>query len=371
LYKAVCFSLIYLSIVFLPSLFNAEAYYGNFHRQPVLSHSLDKHLETWDAQHYLFLSDSGYQTGSMSAAFYPLWPFIIRIFSVFTGGNTLLAGLVLSNGFSVAALALLHTYLRRRRDERVANRTVLLILAFPGAIFFLFPYTESLFLLLSLLIWILLDRNHVQADNRPGWRTGFYIGTAAFLAALTRATGVLWCVPLAVHFIRNRRIIMLPLAGLPLLGFATYLGIMYMTTGNAFEGLASQKQFIADASIVKVFDVAAFFQALISPQQQTYGFMNAVWDRVWFIWFCVTLWPLYKRDREMFAYALVMGLVPAMTASFMSYTRYVLMVFPTFIMTAELLAPPRRNAFFAVTLALFFTLQILFLIRHINFYWVA
>src|SRR5580704_6657771 len=41
-----------------------------------------KHFATWDAQHYLFLSEVGYSKGVKSCAFYPLWPLSIRWFSI-------------------------------------------------------------------------------------------------------------------------------------------------------------------------------------------------------------------------------------------------------------------------------------------------
>src|ERR1041385_3845528 len=39
------------------------------------------HFGTWDAEHYLFLTEYGYQHGSAACAFYPLWPYAIRWFS--------------------------------------------------------------------------------------------------------------------------------------------------------------------------------------------------------------------------------------------------------------------------------------------------
>src|ERR1051325_8523931 len=41
-------------------------------------------FSTWDTQFYLEIVDHGYAKGDPNCAFYPLWPAIIRLFSVFT-----------------------------------------------------------------------------------------------------------------------------------------------------------------------------------------------------------------------------------------------------------------------------------------------
>src|SRR5581483_3142791 len=58
-------------------------------------------LTTWDAQHYLYLSESGYQPGQESNAFFPLFPLLIHILAPVLGGSVG-AGLVISNVASLA-----------------------------------------------------------------------------------------------------------------------------------------------------------------------------------------------------------------------------------------------------------------------------
>jgi hypothetical protein len=71
------------------------------------------------------------------------------------------------------------------------------------------------------------------------------------------------------------------------------------------------------------------------------------------------------QNRALAAYAIVTLLVPALAGTFMSYTRHLLLVFPLFmylgskVPRAELLAIPM------------FALQILFVLMHTGWYWVA
>ena len=72
------------------------------------------HFATWDSAHYLYLSEAGYKRHVPSCAFYPLWPLLVRWCALLAGGSHLIAGLVLSNLFSLAAWVLFYQRARRR-----------------------------------------------------------------------------------------------------------------------------------------------------------------------------------------------------------------------------------------------------------------
>ena len=103
----------------------------------------------------------------MSLAFYPLWPFLIRLSAPLFGGNFTLAALVLANAFSVAALVLLHRLVARRFDENVANRTLMLIIAFPGALFLCFPYNRIAFSVVLRGAVLAARRREITPGNEP------------------------------------------------------------------------------------------------------------------------------------------------------------------------------------------------------------
>ena len=108
-------------------------------------------LSTWDAQHYLFLATEGYHAGQRSITFFPLFPWLIRLTAALPGIGPLAAALLVANALSIAAILLLHRFLEQRHPGAGAD-SVLLLLAFPGALFFHFPYTESLFLFLAVAV---------------------------------------------------------------------------------------------------------------------------------------------------------------------------------------------------------------------------
>src|SRR5262249_10069598 len=116
---------------------------------------------------------------------------------------------------------------------------------------------------------------------------------------------------------------------------------------------------------------SGFLSDIFRSVSFSHGVLDSAFDRIWFAWFVVTLPFIYIKNRTYFIYALLMGLVPPMTQSFMSYTRYVAVVFPMFIVTAELFLRMKKQTWLWLTLAMLFSIQILFLLRHINFLWVA
>jgi hypothetical protein len=64
-------------------------------------------LERQDALWFLRIADTGYRANDGSAAFFPLYPMLVRVLSVLSGGRTLLAGIVVSNLSFLGALVVL------------------------------------------------------------------------------------------------------------------------------------------------------------------------------------------------------------------------------------------------------------------------
>jgi len=144
--------------------------------------------ERGDALWYLRIAESGYAADDGSAAFFPVYPLLVRGLSALNGGHPLGAGLVISNVACVAAMVVLYLLTREEFDRETARRTVLYLALFPTALFLFSPHTESLFLLLSVTA--------VYAARHRWWALA---GTAGALAAGTRSVGVLLVVPLGLE----------------------------------------------------------------------------------------------------------------------------------------------------------------------------
>ena len=156
-------------------------------------HTLFTAWERFDALWFLRIAAEGYRAADGSAAFFPLYPLVVRAVSVLIGGHPFAAALLVSNAAFLGALLVVYTLTRSELSEPVARTTVVLLCFFPTAFFFFAPYSESLFLLLAATaLWGARRRRWVVA------------GAAGFGAALTRNIGIVVAIALAVEAIQQR-----------------------------------------------------------------------------------------------------------------------------------------------------------------------
>jgi hypothetical protein len=345
------------------------------------------HFATWDGAHYLYLSEEGYGPGVRSNAFYPLYPLLMRWTSALTGGSHLIAGLVLANVFSLVGWVLFYEVARRRFGPEVALWATVFLVLFPGALFYQFVYTEGLFFLLVMLVWMGLER------ERYGW---VFVG--AFLLPMTRAIGLFVLLPIAWHLMTRRPlgwmvrlgtdrwdsqprmevrgdaaarpVSYLALCGLllaPLAGWMVYLGLMWHWTGNPFDGFAAQRHW-ATHSIWNLVDVPKFVMTLFSPTEW-HAYRGSILDRCLFIVLLYALPVIWRLGKDQVVWTYVLGILPAMSGMFTSYVRFEAVAFPLFLAVAAFFGRPGRGWALASALAVSFVLQAWLLWRFLNFQW--
>ena len=189
---------------------------------------LDEGLITWDGTWYRSLAEHGYAgTAREGLRFFPLYHLLAQLLSL--GTATDLALLVISNGAALACLVLLHRLVREQfGDEGLARRSVWLLAVFPAAGSFVFAYSESLMLLLTLAVYL--------AVRRGSWWCAAAAGVAA---GLSRPVAVLLCAPLAIAALRGwrgaapaGRIARVVGTAAPALGVAAYLWWVELVHGD-------------------------------------------------------------------------------------------------------------------------------------------
>ena len=140
----------------------------------------------WDAVAYVNIAHHGY-TYLPDTAFFPLWPLLEHFVGILLGNSFpnsyYFAGLIIANFCFYFVLVLLYRLLAVDFESDTARRALFYIAFSPYAIFFFLGYTESIFLLLSLGIFLLLRR------GKPlDW---WLAGSLGFLAMLTRSSGMI------------------------------------------------------------------------------------------------------------------------------------------------------------------------------------
>lgn len=185
----------------------------------------------WDAGFYASIATYGYdwvneRQPADDMAFLPLYPLATRAvmavsgcgFTPYLSTCATVSGMVVSNGALFAAACLLFLLTRAAAGTPAAWHAVGLLLLSPAGVYLSGVYTEALFLLLSLLVFVALER------GRFGWAVA-----AAVLASLTRSVGValvpalLWAAWRSSSESEGARWGRLVLALLPGLVFAGYI----------------------------------------------------------------------------------------------------------------------------------------------------
>lgn len=138
----------------------------------------------WDASHYLEIARQGYAyhpglASVQNVAFFPLWPMLLRLLGWGVGGGVLpWAACLGASLLFLCALLLLARWMSAFAGRRQTLLTVALLAFFPTSLYFSLPYTESLFLLLSLAAF--------EAWGAGRWR---WAALLCLLLGLTRSNG--------------------------------------------------------------------------------------------------------------------------------------------------------------------------------------
>lgn len=195
----------------------------------------------WDAPHYLSIAQLGYQTQGDEAnfiVFLPLFPLLVFFFKHVFLVSFLTAGYFVSFVSSILLAIMFYKLIRLDYSSKTAMYGVLLMFIFPTSFFLHIFYTESLFILLSVMCFYFL-------------RKRFYWGAflTAALASLTRSFGLALIPAMLYEIIKNENLgrekrICYCLAGflISVSGYLIYLFINYLLWGNPLQFVVFEKQ---------------------------------------------------------------------------------------------------------------------------------
>jgi hypothetical protein len=321
----------------------------------------------WDAEHYLGVARYGYS--GTEPAFFPLYPLLIRIAGAFTGSQ-LVAGLIISNAASFFALLYLYKLIEHEYNRHVAQRATFYVSIFPTAIFFSAVYSESLFLFLTVAsFYYVRERRWLMA------------GVFGFLAALTRAEGVLLAAPLFIEWAIAAKEggreffrywvddIVKPLIGMALvpLGLAAYMAYLWVLSGDPLRFTHVQSHWGRHfappwASVANTVQKIAHAHAPQTIANQALELAFTV------LMLTVLVIGLRRLRLSYIVYMALSIVIPMCTGSLMSMPRFALVLFPMFALFGLWGARPTfGNAYVAFSLPLLGLFTVLFA----DWYWVA
>ncbi|HYZ14019.1 MAG TPA: mannosyltransferase family protein [Actinomycetota bacterium] len=305
-------------------------------------HNLFTAWERFDALWFLRIADEGYRLGDGSAAFFPLFPLVVRAVSFVAGGHPFGAALVVSNLAFLAALVVTYLLTDLEYDERRARATVVLLAFFPTSFFFLMPYSESLFLLLAVAaFWF---------ARRGSWVGA---GIAGALAALTRSVGIALAPAIAIEALHQRAegrgrawpglLAAVATAG----GTLAYLGSWELRAGDLLAPLHTQQSWERTFS----WPWASLWEGTRTAFRYVGDTNGGYWLLDWLIvipFLAAAAYALARSRPSYGVYLLVTLLIPLSFVfedrTLMSMPRFVLVVFPAFWAAAEVVERRRVPA---------------------------
>jgi Gpi18-like mannosyltransferase len=175
----------------------------------------------WDTGYYYSIAQYWYPSSlSPQWAFFPLYPAILRALYLIGIDVSIGAFMVATIAGLVSIPLLLKVAEKYLSAEQAFKATLLYFLFPPVFVFSGASYSESVFLLLSLLSWNYhLQRKEVRA------------GLAAGLCTLTRPYGILVVLPLAYDFLRHREFRKLTYLSIPASAMAGWTIYAFSRTG--------------------------------------------------------------------------------------------------------------------------------------------
>jgi Gpi18-like mannosyltransferase len=319
----------------------------------------------WDAPHYIDIAKNGYTNVGerrFFIVFMPLYPFLIRLLATFIG-NYEASALLISNLASIFACFYLYKLAKIDYSHNTALKSVFYFSIFPTAYFLIVGYTESLFLLLTIGCF--------YYARKAKWLSA---GVLGMLASATRITGLVLLPSLLYeYFSQNSKPGSMSIKdvfylGMISFGFISYLVLNYVVFENAFAFLEIQREHWFKhlvppwdgllGALGSIFWSDPAGKALIGMSEVVFGLFGL---------FCIVYALVIKLRPSYAVYMLLTWLVVTSTSYWLSIPRYMLSMFPIFIVFA-IIGDKREEWHYVMTIAflLFFSF---FLVLFTQGYW--
>jgi hypothetical protein len=296
-------------------------------------------LDRWDAGWFERISRFGYEQQDASAAFFPGFPLAIRATSAITRIGAFGSASIVADLAFVGAMIALYLLTAREFSVGMAQRTVLLLTLFPASFFFFAPYSESLFLLWSVLAF--------SCARRGRW---WLAGGAGILSALTRSVGVLLVPALVYEAIKRPeggrgKAVIASLS--PLLAPVLYSAYWWGRAGDALRPLHAQDAWYRTLTIPIVTLGNALWLGVTGITDARGIYWTA--DLILVALLLVPLawrWRIIPNSYLIYVVATIVLVLsyPLPERPLLSVPRFLIVLFPIFWSLASLIAERRRLA---------------------------
>jgi len=293
---------------------------------------------SFDGVHYISLVMEGYRSYGLIQAFFPTYPLFAQFVSVLLALNPFTALLLVSHLFLLIGVIFFELWMRNLGLTKKTRVVALLaLLTFPGAYSFGAIYTESLFFaLFCIVVWAL---------QKHYW---WPVIISGFLLSATRVVGVflagaVFLQAFGVQLLRRKwsTIVAAMVMTGGLIGYSAFL---WKEFGDPLYFFSVQKAFETGRQTTLIFLPQVLYRVgkmlmtvpvfsrewwLVMQDAYVFGLISLFLARAsWFAW---------KKKKQIFHWSYVVFswgviLLPTLTGTLQSMTRYGLAVIPFFVL---------------------------------------
>lgn len=364
-------------IILIPSVYVNRNVFSNHSFFSAWKYLLFDNFSRWDSGGYLLIAKNGYYL--KGTAFFPLYPLLIKVLDIVTH-RPVVTGILISN---VSFFFLIYFFMRLLRLDYTIKDTckiTLLLVVFPTSFYFSALYTESMFMLFSVLFLYFL--------RKGGWMRASIFG---MLAGGTRNTGVLLALPFAIEFLNNHykqfkgKLVNKKLAGIlwgvfiPIIAFI-YMGYLWIYFHDPFSFSHVQKLFgrgyMAPWNTLINGYVFNFQDIHLMPGKVSYLDFYYILELVIVSLIIIILILSFKKLRFSYWLIILYSILIPLTDPvygkindyFVSIPRYVLVIVPMYIALFEVF---KRRILYASLVVLFTILLIVLSYYWTKYFWIA
>jgi hypothetical protein len=293
-------------------------------------------LSSWDGNWYLEIVRHGYPTSvrpnvtynvtDARAAFFPLYPMLVRGIHAITPGGEVLTAIALNVVLGAAAVWLVGLIARHLYGVEVAERAMILMAVFPGAFVLSFAYTEALLICLAAACMLFLLR-----------RQWLLAGLAAALATAARPNGiavVAACAVASYLAIRERRewrsMVAPLLSPLGVIAFQLYVGVRAHERGVWFR---VQHEAWREGTSYGMTAIRRTYEAFIHPLSSPTNLVTAasVITLIAMVW----CWSRFRLPAILTSYSAIVIILMLLPETVTARPRFLYTAFPLLIPAAE------------------------------------
>lgn len=333
------------------------------------NHYLDSFFR-FDSAWYNEIIQTGYSYNpekQSNVAFFPLYPILVKAIASLTSLSVPIAGLLLSNLCLIFALIFVYKISNIYLNKRGSEKVLILMLVFPTSFFYSCFYTESLYLLTTAAcFYFFLNKKY------------FWSGFFGFFASLTRVTGVIIFLAFAIELLwkylkkkelPRRESLFLLLIPCGLIAYMVFLAWKF---NEPLAFIKVQDLWGRDERVFPLITLINYWKNInfMFPKDANNAvrFLNTFFS---FSFLGILLFSIVKKplNISLLIFAFLSFFLPLSTGTTESMMRYMMTIFPIFIILGYW---SQKNRYFYGFLLFLFTyfLSILFL-WYGNWGWIA